>query len=338
VGQRALEIAQDDPHEHVLLPRPQAEPPPRRVRQGAVRRFGQHLDALDARGFVAERLAGPIAEGLDVLALADGDRQIAHDGRHARGRAVGLEIEHLAGDARIARAQQPDVGHALAEHQNAVEAEAHREPRGLGPQPLGAEHLRRGEAALADLDPGVAVAHVDLAPRLGVRVRGGRRAQGPPGQERPDRGGDHGVEIVGREPGAAAAQAPQIELVGFARVQPIDAVAPVHDAGAGEHHVAPVWLARERGERGGYDGGRLGAEHDVAGDVARVEGVAGDAFGRVAQPIVVVGDRGERGGAPHARLGAPGRAQGGGRLVDEQLQGVGAVVGVGQVGDGKRAA
>jgi hypothetical protein len=169
-------------------------------------------------------------------------------------------------------------------------------------------------------------------------VRGRRRAPGAAGQERADRRRDHRLEIAARELGAAAAQAPEIELVGLARVQTIDAVAPVDDAGAGEQDVAPAALAGELGERGGHDGRGLRSQHDVAGDVARVADVADDALGRVAEAVVVVGDGRERRGAAHAWLGAPVGDEGGGRSLDERLQGVRPVVRIGQIGNRKRAA
>ena len=156
-----------------------------------------------------------------------------------------------------------------------------------GSTPAPAEHRRRREAALAELDPRPVRLDLDLEALLRVRVHGRTAAVGAARQERGDDEGHHLLQVV--EAQRAAAHPPEVELVRLADVQAVDGVAPVDDAGAGEEDVLVAGVAQRaqgaRDQRGG-----VRPQHPPVVDVAAVAGVPGGRLGRVAEPVVVVGD------------------------------------------------
>ncbi len=157
------------------------------------------------------------------------------------------------------------------------------------------------------------------------------------GQHRGDDERDHRLEVLQAALTRGAGHAPQIELVRLPGVQPIDGVTAVGQAGADEEQILTVCEGPEaRQERRNHRRG-LGAQD---GDVAHVTGVAsvpGDRIGRVTEAIVVVarGDHGAR--ATKANFGAPGVAQGRDDRVDQELESVLPLLGIGEIADGERA-
>jgi hypothetical protein len=169
VGQGPLQVAQDDPDQDVLLARAQAEAGHRLGREPVVRRLGQDGHLLDGVGVPAEGVTDPVAQVLHGVVGGHGHRQVAPHRRHRRHRPVGGKVGHLAGDPRVGRAQQPDVGDALAQHQQPVQAHAEGQAAPAG-QAGRLQHRRVGQAALPDLDPLAVPADVHLAPVQGVGV------------------------------------------------------------------------------------------------------------------------------------------------------------------------
>jgi hypothetical protein len=137
-------------------------------------------------------------------------------------------------DAAVGGAEQADVRDALASHEKPVEPESEGEPMPAGDSGAG-ENLGMRQAALPNLHPLPASVHVDLTAIQGVGVNPGFGPVDGAGQQGVDEQPGHLVHVVipQRPPG----HAPQIELVRRCGVQPIDRVAPVHDAGADEQHV-----------------------------------------------------------------------------------------------------
>jgi hypothetical protein len=88
VGQGSLEVAQDDPHQEVLLGRADAEAGDGLGREPVVGRLGQYGDLLDRVGVRVEGVADAVAEVLGVVAGVDGDREVA-PARRAEGRSSG---------------------------------------------------------------------------------------------------------------------------------------------------------------------------------------------------------------------------------------------------------
>jgi hypothetical protein len=134
----------------------------------------------------------------------DDDGEIALDRRLAGHCAIGRKVEHLRRDAGIRRTQQSDVGDALAQHEQSIEPQADRHAaHGRGIEAASCEHLRMRDAALADLDPVVARARVDLP---AIRRVGVHRSDAPDldaGQHRVQDARDHLLEIRGPERGSA---------------------------------------------------------------------------------------------------------------------------------------
>ena len=139
------------------------------------------------------------------------------------------------------------------------------------------------EPALAHLD----ARDVDLAPRGGVRVRAGRGVPRLVREHGAEHGREHPGEVGLAERRAAAADAPQVELVRFADVAGVDHVAPVADPGHAEHDVGRAVQAVEqrRDVRGG-----VRAQHPPRPDVAGVPRVPGHRVRVIPQPVVVVRD------------------------------------------------
>jgi hypothetical protein len=104
VGQRALEIAQHDAQEHILLPVADCEPLTSAVVQLRPRCLADDREALDGARTLAERCANTVAQLLGRAFRLDDDGEIAPDRRHRRHRSIRRQVAHLRGDARILRA------------------------------------------------------------------------------------------------------------------------------------------------------------------------------------------------------------------------------------------
>jgi hypothetical protein len=189
-----------------------------------------------------------------------------------------------------------------------------------------------GEAALGHLDPLAVPADIHLATLQGVGVDAGLPAPGPARRERLDQQADH-VAQVG-EPELAAGDAPQVELVRRRRMEPVDRVAPVDHPGADEEHVGGG-LDRQRPQRGRDHRGGVGAEQVALVHIAAVAHVTADRVRRDAEPVVVVLDRDHPRPLVAAHLAAPGGGEPVGGGVDEELDGVTALAGVGEVPRGQ---
>lgn len=190
------------------------------------------------------------------------------------------------------------------------------------------------EAALAHLRPPVAVARVQLQALHGVGVAGRRRAPRAPGQRRLEDERRHLVER--RAAQRPPRHPPEVHLVRRAGVQPVDAVAPVDEARAHQQHVVPG-LGGQPAQKRRHQRARLGAQHLGGRDVAGVARVAGRTVRRVPQRVVVVRDGHDGAGAVEVEVGAPAGAQRLDDVAQEELQGVWALRGVGQVSHGERA-
>jgi hypothetical protein len=336
VRQRGVQVPEHDPHEHVPLAGPGAEPGDRRRGQLLARRVGQHRDTLDAARVRAESIPDPVAERLLVLSGRYGDGQVARDRRHHRDPLIRREVEHLAGDPGIAGAKQADVGDALGEHEQPVQPHAEGEPASLA-QPGGGQDTRVGVPALPDLHPAAVVAHVGLPAAQGVRMRprlpSPRHAWG----ERAQQGGDHLVHV-----GAAhrpARDPPQVQLVRGAGVLPVDGVPAVHYPGADQQHVirGVSGIGGEATQRGRDHGARMAAEHAPRVYVPGVSSFPGDRAGWVPEPVVVVGDRDDPAAAAPSDFAVPCPGQAFDGFVDEDLDSVRAFRGIGQIPYGKIA-
>jgi hypothetical protein len=66
---------------------------------------------------VGEGVADAVAEVLDQVVGVDGDRDVAVDRGHGRHRAVRRQVRHLSRDGGTGRAEQPDVGDPLDQHE-----------------------------------------------------------------------------------------------------------------------------------------------------------------------------------------------------------------------------
>jgi hypothetical protein len=131
-----------------------------------------------------------------------------------------------------------------------------------------------------------------------------------------------------------AGDAPDVELARGRGVEPVDGVAPVHHPRADQQDV--VGRVGGQGAQGGRDHRRgMAAQQVVPVDIAGVAHVAGDRVGGDAQPVVVVGDRDHPRTAVPAHLAVPGGGQAGHGRVDQQLDGVAALVGIGAVAHGQ---
>lgn len=177
------------------------------------------------------------------------------------------------------------------------------------------------QAALADLDPVVAVGDVDLPPRDRVGVHGRHGPPPPPRQRGPDDPVDQLFQRhLGQGPADVGADAPDVELVWLPDVLPVDHVAPVDHPRTHQRHVVAAsgrdLLQRQRHHRAG-----VAAEHQLLGEVAAVARVTRSRAGLVAEPVVVVADRDDRVGvtAGNRRRGIVDRVT---DRVDQVLDGV----------------
>jgi hypothetical protein len=194
-----------------------------------------------------------------------------------RHRAVGGQVEQLCGDPWVGRAQQADVVDALGEHDQPVQAQAHRQPAGRRRQPGGGQYRGMGEPALPDLDLAAVGTDEDLPSGEGVRVRTGRRQPGLPGQHRLDDETDHRVQVVLGQDRSVGADAPEVHLVGFADVGSVDDVASVGDAGHAQDDLEGRHRRRLGGQptqQGGDAGGGVRAQHPAVAQIAGVAPVA----------------------------------------------------------------
>jgi hypothetical protein len=131
-----------------------------------------------------------------------------------------------------------------------------------------------------------------------------------------------------------AGDAPQVQLVRRGDVKPVDGVAPVDHPRADQEDVVGgvggQGPQRARDHRGG-----VAAEQAAPVNVAGVAHVAGDGVGGDAEPVVVLLDRDHARPPVPAHLAAPGGGEPGHGRVDQQLDGVAALAGVGEVADGQ---
>jgi hypothetical protein len=115
-------------------------------------------------------------------------------------------------------------------------------------------------------------------------------------------------------------------------MEPVDGVAPVHHSRADEEHVVDGF-GRQGSERGGDHRRGVAAQHAAPVDIAGVAHVAADRARRDAEPVVAVLDRDQaRPGLP-MHLAVPGSGEAGHGGVDQLLDGMATLVGVGEVPD-----
>ena len=210
---------------------------------------------------------------------------------------VSGELEHLAADPGIAGAEQPDVGDALGQHEQPVQAHAEGKP--ALPVARRRPARRDGRGRLPKPPPSGPWYTSTWRPCHRVRVVRGSGV-GQARGERTEQDRDHLVQV-----GAAhrpAGDPPQVELVWSSGVLPVDGVAAVHDPRAGQQHI----VARPAGEpaqrRRDHRAG-MAAEHVPGVHVPGVAGITGDRISHVPEPVVVVGDRHDPGTAtsePHS--------------------------------------
>jgi hypothetical protein len=133
-----------------------------------------------------------------------------------------------------------------------------------------------------------------------------------------------------------ARDAPQVELVGRCGMEPVDGVAPVDNPRTDQEHVGGGGgLGREGTQGGGDHRAGVAAQHAVLVEVAGVAHVPADRVGRDAQPVVVVLDGDHTRPPVPAHLAVPGRGERGDGGVGQQLDGVVALPGVGEVPHGQ---
>jgi hypothetical protein len=83
------------------------------------------------------------------------------------------EVVQLAADPGIARAEQPDVGDVLGQHEQPVQAHAEGEPAAAVQSGVG-QYVWMGEPAFPDFHPAAVLVHIDLASVERVRMSPGR--------------------------------------------------------------------------------------------------------------------------------------------------------------------
>ncbi len=193
------------------------------------------------------------------------------------------------------------------------------------------------QAALTDLDPFAAVAHVGLLAAHGVRVVARLEPVPGPGQQHAEQHLDHLPQVRGRRRRGAAGHPPQVELVWGAGMQPVDAVAPVHQGGTHKEHIA-AGLGGQRPQRGRDQGGGVAAQHPPGIDVPGVTRLPGDIGGVVAEQVVVVGDGDDPVTTAPAHLATPVGGERAGGAAGDELDRVRPFGRVGQVPDGQIAA
>ncbi len=180
--------------------------------------------------------------------------------------------------------------------------------------------------------PSISAVHLEPVDR--VRVARRRKPERRAGQHRVRRDVDHLLERRASE--WATRDAPEIELVRLADVQPIDRVAPVSEPRAHEQHVV-VAGRREHPERGRDHRGRLRAEQPIGRHVPRVARITRRAVGRIAERVVVFGDRDDRRRAVHDDRATPARGERRDGVAHEQLHCVRAERRVGEIAQRERA-
>jgi hypothetical protein len=109
-------------------------------------------------------------------------------------------------------------------------------------------------------------------------------------------------------------------------------MAPVHHSRADEDHVVDGF-GRHGSERGRDHRRGVAAQHAAPADIAGVAHVAADRVRRDAEPVVVVLDRDHARPALPMHLAVPGGGEAGHGGVDQQLDGMATLVGVGEVPD-----
>lgn len=115
---------------------------------------------------------------------------------------------------------------------------------------------------------------------------------------------------------------------------PVDAVAPVHASGDDQQPIE-LLLIVQRVERGWDRRTGVAAEHSSGIEVVGVARVAGDRAGVEPQPVVVVRSRHQRTGADGLDAGWSGGGEGSAHIVEQQLNRVWPVLGIGEIGHGQ---
>jgi hypothetical protein len=163
-------------------------------------------------------------------------------------------------------------------------------------EPRVCQHVSIGEAAFEQLHPVAVPRHLHFPGVRRIRMTRGHGTPARSGSEGVDGGRDHRIQRVAPEP--APGQAPQVELVRLADVQPVDGVAPVDEAGYGEQLVTdPTAQPPECGRNGRR---RVRPQQPGLVEIAGVAPVARGAVGRIAERVVVVDDGDDTVAAMHA--------------------------------------
>jgi hypothetical protein len=183
-----------------------------------------------------------------------------------------------------------------------------------------------------DGDPRAVPVDVDLAPLDGVRVDPGVPPPGSARRERLDEHLGHPFQ-VGQAEGPAR-DAPHVELVGRRTVEPVDRVPSIDDSGCDEQHV--VGGIGGEGPQAGRDHRRgVAAKHAPTVEVPGVAHVPAHSVRREAEPVVVVRDGDHPRPAVPSHLAAPCLGEAGDGRLDQELDGVCAFGGVGEITDGQ---
>jgi hypothetical protein len=119
-------------------------------------------------------------------------------------------------------------------------------------------------------------------------------------------------------------------------MEPVDGVAPVDHSRADDERVVGRFGGQRTKPRRDHRGG-VATEHAAPVDIARVAHVPADRVRRDPEPIVVVLDRDHPRLAVPSHLAVPARGEGGDGGVDQELDGVVAFGGVGEVPNGQVA-
>jgi hypothetical protein len=138
----------------------------------------------------------------------------------------------------------------------------------------------------------------------------------------------HFIEVGNRER-RLLAYPPKVQLMWCAAVKTVDGIPSVDDASTYQQHVI-AWTFRNSAQSRWDHRRRVRSKHDAVTDVPGVSGISGHCFRRDAEPVVVVGDRYDRVGADSTDFTSP-RLQRLHSLIDDELDGVRSVLGVGEI-------
>jgi hypothetical protein len=294
---------------------------------------GFDCDLLDQQCVVAQCRAHLVAQLFVGDTCCDDHREVAAHCGLRRDRPIRRQVEHLCGHAGVGRAQEANIVNPLAQHEQAVETQPHGQARdgnavvcggvAIDGQPAFLQQGGQRQPALANFDPLVTLADIDLQPIRGVGVRS---LHHPPAVAR-QKGGDHVGDHVHQVSDAqlrAGTQAPQVHLVRLAGSGPM----------ASRRYTSPGQTSktshRERlttPATAGNHGRGLRAEGTAhvacTGASVRIDGVV--------ESIVIVGHRHDGAASVAAHGAPPVLPQRSNRGVEEELQGVGALFGIGQI-------